>query len=134
VRKGTCTSTHVWHQLTCLILSRVDVFAVDDHPTCGSVDAVWGVVVSALAAGLLGGSAKVSSKDREGGDRSQTLVICVYVDPFWDDNEMPRVLRGLREHCGISEELKFKADGATLLNIYKDNALLFCIQCGISGF
>jgi hypothetical protein len=92
-------------------------------PTCGSVDAVWGVVVTALAAGLLGSSAKVSSKDREGGDHSQTHVICVYVDPFWDDNEMLRVLRGLREHCGISEELKFKADGATLLNIYKDNAL-----------
>jgi hypothetical protein len=92
-------------------------------PNCGSVDAVWGVVVTAHAAGVLGSSAKVSSKNRKGGDHSQTHVICVYVDPFWDDNEMLRVLRGLREHCGISEELKFKADGATLLNIYRDNAL-----------
>ena len=57
----------------------------------------------------------------EGGDRSQTHVICVYVDPFWDDNEMLRVLRGLREHCGFREELKFKADAVTHLNIYKDN-------------
>ena len=67
-------------------------------PSCGSVDAVWGVVVTALAAGVLGSSAKVSSKNRKGGDHSQTHVICVYVDPFWDDNEMLRVLRGLREH------------------------------------
>jgi hypothetical protein len=52
-------------------------------PTCGNVDAVWGTVVRALAAGLLGSSAKVSSsKNAEGGDRSQTHVICVYVDPF----------------------------------------------------
>jgi hypothetical protein len=91
-------------------------------PTCGSVDAVWGVVVTALAAGVLGSSAKVSSKNREGGDHSQTHVICVYVDPFWDDNEMLRVLRGLREHCGITQELKFKADAVTKLDIYEDNA------------
>ena len=91
-------------------------------PNCGSVDAVWGAVVTALAAGALGSSAKVSSKNREGGDHSQTHVICVYVDPFWDDNEMLRILRGLREHCGITEELKFKADAVTLLDIPKDNA------------
>ena len=91
-------------------------------PSCGSVDAVWGAVVRALAAGVLGSSAKVSSKNTKGGDHSQTHVICVYVDPFWDDNEMLRVLRGLREHCGFREELKFKADAVTHLNIYKDNA------------
>ena len=76
-----------------------------------------------LAAGVLGSSAKVSSNDSEGGDISQTHVICVYVDPFWDEDEMTRVLRGLREHCGVRQELKFKADAVTLLNIYKDNAL-----------
>ncbi len=91
-------------------------------PSCSRVDAVWGVIVTALAAGVLGSSVKASSKNREGGDHSQTHVICVYVDPFWDDNEMLRILRGLREHCGITEELKFKADAVTLLNISKDNA------------
>jgi hypothetical protein len=64
-------------------------------------------------------SAKVSNKNIED---PPTHVICVYVDPFWDDHEMMRVLRGLREHCGIREELKFEADAITLLEIRKDNA------------
>jgi hypothetical protein len=89
-------------------------------PTRDTVDAVWGRVVTALAAGVLGSSAKVSGKKIE--DRHYpTHVICVYVDPFWDDDEMIRVLRGLREHCGIREELQFKADAVTELKL-KDNA------------
>jgi hypothetical protein len=89
-------------------------------PTYADADAVWARVVRALAAGLLGSFAKISS-NRSSGDRSEKRVICVYVDPFWDDDEMKRVLRGLREDCSIREELKFKADAVTLLGIYEGN-------------
>lgn len=98
-------------------------------PTCAEADAVWARVVRALAAGLLGSSAKISSNGHththvsaaRGGKLTETRVICVYVDPFWDVDEMRRVLLGLREHCGIREQLKFKTDAATLLDIYQGN-------------
>lgn len=96
-------------------LKRISQWMI--KPTCDAVDAVWGRVVTALAAGVLGSSAKVSSESRK-----DHHVICVYVDQFWDDDEMMRVLRGLREHCGIREELEFKSDAVTLLGIRKDNA------------
>ena len=35
--------------------------------------------------------------------------------------EVERVLSTLRNDCGVTDSIKFKADGVTLLNLYKDN-------------
>ena len=82
------------------------------------VDYVWAKVVDALWRGKLGHTAKVSGALT---DTSKSHVICVYVDPFWEPREMERVLSNLRTECGIADAIKFKPDGITLLNIYKDN-------------
>jgi hypothetical protein len=42
------------------------------------------------------------------------------VDPFWQMSEVERVLRTLRD-LGIDQELRFKADGVTVLGIYAQN-------------
>ena len=86
------------------------------------VDVVWKMVVTALWGGQRGHSAKCSgSKASDGTGREPSHVICVYLDPFWDKGEVGRVLRGLRRGAGVSESLCFKADGVTLLGIYKNN-------------
>jgi hypothetical protein len=79
------------------------------------IDAVWQCIVKHFWSGALGPRIKCS------GPKEKSHVICVYVDPFFDIEEVTRVLRALREKCGIHEELKFKADGVTLLDIYRDN-------------
>ena len=81
------------------------------------VNEMWERIVEALWDGKLGHSAKVSGALT---DASQSHVICVYVDPFWETAEMERVLAGLRA-CGVEDAIKFKPDGVSLLNIYKDN-------------
>ena len=82
------------------------------------IDAVWQCIVKHFWAGALGPSIKCSGPSHL---FKKSHVICVYVDPFFDIEEVTRVLRALREKCGIHEELKFKADGVTLLDIYRDN-------------
>ena len=63
------------------------------------VDTVWRRIVAALWAGQLGSSSKCSGANQNLRDTSH--VICVYVNPFWDHEEMLRVLRALREKCGV---------------------------------
>lgn len=75
-------------------------------------DRLWREVMTALDDCLLGCSAKASR-----------ACICVYLDPFWDDLERNRVLRSLREYCGITRPLSFKADVVTHLGIYEGNEL-----------
>ena len=81
------------------------------------IDSVWTTVLMALWAGRLGLSAKVSGKQQ---DKTKGHVICIYADPFWEQSEVERVLHGLRE-SGIKNKTFFKADGVTLLGIYRDN-------------
>jgi hypothetical protein len=87
--------------------------------TADVVDAVWRKVVTALWDGKLGPSAKVSGNTPE---CNGSHVIYVYVDPFWDVGEVERVLVALREECGVSDAIKFKADGVTQLGLSKGNA------------
>ena len=82
------------------------------------VDRLWRKVVSALWEGKLGSSAKVSGADQ---DDSDTHVICVYCDPFWDEKEVERVLVILRTVCGMPDAMKFKVDGVTHLDLQADD-------------
>ena len=78
------------------------------------VDAIWRRIVTALWDGKLGHSAKVSGNTPESNG---SHVICVYVDPFWDVDEVERVLAALRSECGIADSIKFKADGVTMHSV-----------------
>ena len=82
------------------------------------VDALWRKVVTALWDGKLGHSAKVSGNTPESNG---SHVINVFVDPFWEVKEVERVLVGLRELCGVSDAIKFKADGVSQLGLGKAN-------------
>ena len=82
------------------------------------VDAIWRKVVTALWDGKLGHSAKVSGNTPESNG---SHVINVYVDPFWETAEVERVLAALREICGITDSIKYKADGVSNLGIFKGN-------------
>lgn len=54
------------------------------------VDALWARIVRALWDGKLGHTAKVSGAN---ADPTKSHVICVYVDPFWEEDEVVRVLQ-----------------------------------------
>ena len=82
------------------------------------VDTTWRKVVTALWDGKLGHSAKVSGNTPE---CNGSHVINVYVDPFWEKSEVERVLAALRELCGVTDAIKYKADGVTQLGLYKGN-------------
>lgn len=82
------------------------------------VDALWRRIVTALWEGALGSFAKVSGSTPESNG---SHVIYVYAEPFWEVAEVERVLRGLREDCGVHDALKFKSDGASLLGLAKGN-------------
>jgi len=86
--------------------------------TAAEVDAIWRRIVTALWDGVLGSTAKVSGSTPE---CNGSHVIYVYVDPFWEVSEVERVLRALREECGVSDAIKFKADGVTQLGLSKGN-------------
>ncbi|KAL1495359.1 hypothetical protein AB1Y20_016728 [Prymnesium parvum] len=116
-----------WEKLEKKTLESLTALLKDAKYGCGKwmvfsppaeIDALWARVVKALWDGKLGHSAKVSGA---GADPSKSHVICVYVDPFWEVQEVERVLIALRSECGVTDSIKFKADGVTLLNLYKDN-------------
>ena len=86
--------------------------------TAADVDATWRKVVTALWDGKLGHTAKVSGNTPE---CNGSHVINVFVDPFWETSEVERVLAALRELCGVSDAIKYKADGVTQLGLYKGN-------------
>lgn len=86
--------------------------------SASDVDSTWRKIVSALWDGKLGHSAKVSGNTPESNG---SHVINVFVDPFWEVVEVERVLAGLRELCGVSDAIKFKADGVSQLGLGKGN-------------
>ena len=86
--------------------------------TASEVDAVWRKILTALWDGKLGHSAKVSGNTPE---CNGSHVINVYVDPFWETSEVERVLSALRELCGVTDAIKYKADGVSQLGLFKGN-------------
>lgn len=90
------------------------------------VNAVWERVARAAHRGLLGPlvqvttvhEASVTRYDGKGGSPRQRLLsptrrhsILVSVDPYWHQPEVDRVLRVLRQHCGIKDRaLRFVPD------------------------
>lgn len=87
------------------------VFVRHEH-----VDEVWERIRSAVEAGKLGISAKVSTS-RPSGYKSTDHVICVYTYDFRDKADVGRVLTALRD-IGITGRLYYKTDQATLSGVY----------------
>lgn len=81
-----------------------------------TVDEIWETIVRRMWAGDLGPTAKVAPGMRPG----MMHVICIYCDPYWEPDEVNRILRSLRK-AGISRALNFKADIVTMMGINADN-------------
>ena len=95
------------------------------------VDKVWKRVCEGVVDDLLGPSAKVSRrqpKDEAGAQKSnqrEEHVICIYTKDFENEEDVRRVLFGLRDlglvSRGDAKGIWYKADAWTLLDIKRNN-------------
>ncbi|MFX0210139.1 MAG: putative phosphothreonine lyase domain-containing protein [Candidatus Hodarchaeota archaeon] len=77
------------------------------------IDRFWEIIAKATINGILGNSAKVSTKQL-GSDRH---VICIYTDDYLDLDDVNRV-RDELDTLGFTERLCYKPDIYTYLGIY----------------
>jgi len=85
-----------------------------------AIDDVWQRIKRAVEDGLLGGSAKVSTRrpNRNASD-ADTHVICVYTYNGDDEADVRRVRESLRI-LGITHKLPWKSDEATYSGRYSN--------------
>jgi len=69
-------------------------------------DQLWLRIAMAVHSGMLG----VSASANDG-------IICVFDEPLWDNREVDRVLRVLRECCGVTQPLAFTSDMGVLFGL-----------------
>ncbi|ODM97744.1 hypothetical protein Ocin01_08936 [Orchesella cincta] len=84
------------------------------------IDETWEKISTAVANGILGCSAKVSTiKDQETrSPYKDNAVICVYTYDHNDENDVMRV-RGALRRMGFTKKLPYKTDIATLEGEYR---------------
>jgi hypothetical protein len=93
-------------------------------------DDVWGKVKAATAAGALGVSAKAATaKPNSRGGNSHARAVIVYTADYEDQDDVRRVLAGLR-HIGITGRLPYKKDSDTLEGRYGKGTAIYVSQPG----
>jgi hypothetical protein len=97
-------------------------------------DAVWKKVKAATKKGNLGVSAKAATAKPNGlGGDSQAKAVIVYTADFEDQDDIRRVLRGLRL-IGITGRLPYKKDSDTLEGRYGKGTAIYVSQPGSEDY
>lgn len=96
------------------------------------VDQYWRVVKEAVRDGKLGPAAKVATARPNPNETDPTRrPIVVYTSDWRDEDDVRRVLRGLRS-LGISWRLTYKTDEATAAGVYGRHAGTYVSRSGSS--
>jgi hypothetical protein len=94
---------------------------------------VWRKIEEATKAGRLGYTSKTTARSRPDYSRMSAMVTCVYTYDFDDQDDVRRVLTGLRS-LGFSARLAYKTDADTLEGHYGKGTSAYVSQPGSLDF